>query len=88
MPAGLTLAPDRLPQGERSVQRGGWIEREEVARQGATVVIQNHGQPGLGRGLPLAEHEDIQETVVGLPDGIGGLGFATMQKIEALAVGF
>jgi hypothetical protein len=88
VPARIVLAPDRLAQCQRGVQGGGGIEREEVARHGATVVVQDHGEPGLRRGLALTEGENIQETVISLPDRVGGLSFATTEEIEALLVGF
>jgi hypothetical protein len=37
--------------------------------------------------MSVSEHEHIQETVIGLPDGVGCLSFPTMQEIEALVVG-
>src|SRR5207244_7075250 len=44
--------------------------------------------PGLGGCLTLAHQEHIEQIVIGLPDGVGTIGFTAIQKIEALLVGF
>src|SRR4029453_7478041 len=88
MPAGVVFTPDRLAQGQRGVERGGGIEGEEVPRDGAAIVVDHHGEPGLGGGFALAHEEHIEYIVISLPDGVGPLSFTAIEQIEALLVGF
>jgi hypothetical protein len=60
----------------------------EVPRHGTAIVIEDHRESGLGGRLPLVDQEHIENTVIRLPDRVGSIGFATMQEIDALLVGF
>ncbi len=88
MPAGVVFTPDRLAQGQRGVERRGGIEGEEVTSDGPAIVVDHHGEPGLGGGFTLAHEEHIEYIVISLPDGIGTLSFTAIEQIEALLVGF
>jgi hypothetical protein len=88
MPSGVVLPPDRLPQGQRGVKRRRGVKGQEVPRHGTAIVIEDHRESGLGGRLPLVDQEHIENTVIRLPDRVGSIGFATMQEIDALLVGF
>jgi len=80
------LAPDRLAQRERGLQRRRRPEEHDVACDSAAVVILDHRQPRTRRALLVVEDEQVKLGVVGLPDLVGALGLAAVDKLEALAV--
>ena len=87
VPVGIGLAPDRLAQGQRRLQRRGRREAQAVAGHGAAVVVEDDRQPGPGRAVALVADPDVELGVVGLPDRVGRVGLAAVDQVEALAVG-
>ena len=86
VPARIALAPDRLAQRQRGLERDGRLEADAEAGDRAAVVVEDDGQPGP-RGLAaLVEDPDVQRRVVGLPDLVGSAGLAAIEQVEALAV--
>ena len=70
------------------VQGRGRIECQIVTGDGPAIIILNDRQPGSGRYLPLTHQENIEQTVIRLPDRIGSLGFSTMEQIKSLCICF
>ena len=85
-PARIVLAPHRLAKRERRVQGGRCFEREKVARHGAAVVVDDRGEPRLGGGTIRAHQQDVEQRVVGLPDGVGPICFPPVDQLERLTV--
>jgi hypothetical protein len=78
-PARFALAPDGLMERQGCLQRRRRIEREKIPGDGAAVIIHNDRQPGSSRGPFIIEHHNIQQRVIGLPDGVRGFGFTPVQ---------
>src|SRR5262249_40368911 len=53
-----------------------------------TIIIDNNSQPGLFGDAFVVFEDNIKQGMIGLPDGIGGLGLTTVEKLECLIVGF
>ena len=86
-PGGVLLAPDRLAQRERSVERRGSAQEDHVARDGPRVVVDDRREP-RPRGLAsLVQDQDVEQRVVGLPEGVRRLGSVAVDQLEAVAEG-
>lgn len=85
-PGGIGLAPDRLPQRERGLQGRGGSEEDAVPGDGARVIVEHEGQPGPGRRAAGVQHEDVEQGMIGLPDGIRPLGAVTVDQFEAVPI--
>ncbi len=87
LPAGITLAPDRIPQGQGGLERAGRFQTETVARDGPTMVVFDERQPRLdGRAVRCAQM-DWEQGVIGLPDFIGALGVAPVKQVIGFGIG-
>jgi hypothetical protein len=61
---------------------------EKVPHHSATVIVEDDREPGLCERLTVAHEQQIEKTVIGLPEGIWPIGFASIQQIELLRVCF
>jgi hypothetical protein len=77
LPAGIALAPDRIPEHQGRVQRGGRFQTEAVTRDGATIVVFDQCQPRLDDCVLGSAQPDREQRVIGLPDFIGMVGVMT-----------
>ena len=55
---------------------------------GPAVIIHNDGEPGPHRVPLVMPHPQIQQGVIGLPDGVGLLCLAAIEQIKDRAIGF
>jgi len=83
-PTRVGLAPDRLPQRQREVQRGRGAKEHGVAGDRAGAVVEHDGQPRPGRCPRLVEHEQVELGVVGLPDLVRPLRLAPVDQLVAV----
>ncbi len=83
-PPGIGLAPDRLAQRQRQVQRRRCAEEHRVAGDRAGAVVLHDGQPRPGRGAVGVEDEQVEFGVVGLPDHVRALGLAAVDQFVAV----
>jgi hypothetical protein len=83
-PSRVGLAPDRLPQRQRQVQRGRGAEEHGVASDRAGAVVEHDGQPRPRRRAGLVEDEQVEFGVVGLPDLVRPLGLAPVDQLVAV----
>ncbi|AOF95319.1 hypothetical protein BSY17_4168 (plasmid) [Sphingobium sp. RAC03] len=86
-PGRIGLAPNRLSQRERRVERGGRAEENHVACYHARVIVQHRRQPRPHRATAGIEDQDIELGVIGLPDRIGVFGAVPMHQLELVAEG-
>jgi hypothetical protein len=86
MPARLMLTPDRLPKGERGLDRRRGRQRQEVPCDRPAVIIQYDCQPGLVRLSAIILDQNIKLRVIRLPDSIGCFRFRAVHQIEGFAV--
>ena len=61
---------------------------KENIRYSAAIIVRDNCEPRLSRFSVLAHQYDIQKRVVGLPYGVWSIGFATVNQIESVGVGF
>ena len=88
MPMKMPFAPDSLPERECCSHRRGRIEAKIIAGKGATVIVDHNRQP-WSSGLPiLTKQKNWKLGMVCLPDGICSWCLASVNKIEAFAIGF
>ena len=73
-PRGMRLTPHRLAYGQRGLPRGRCPQEEGVARHRTRIILPNKGQPGTHRCAIGVEHQDSEQGMIGLPDGIGACG--------------
>lgn len=85
-PRRAVLTPDRLPQGERRLQRRRRIEVDGVAGRGAAEVVKDHGQPRTRGPARRIHDEKVKLRVISLPDRVAGAGLAAQRQLEAVAV--
>ena len=85
-PAGVGLAPDRLPQRQRGLRGGRITEEHGVPGDRPGVVVQDHRQPRPGRPAGLVEHHHVQLGVIGLPDVVGVRRFPPQDQFEIVPV--
>jgi hypothetical protein len=74
-PARFALAPDGLRQRQRCLERRRGVEREKIPSDGTAVIIHNDGEPRAVRETLGVQHQNIEQRVIGLPDGVGGVDF-------------
>lgn len=86
MPGRVRLAPDRLTQRERGVQRGRGTEVDRVPRDRAGVVVLDNRQPGPDGPATGGDHPQVELGVVSLPDRVGALGLAAVNQVVHLPV--
>src|ERR1700682_3829048 len=87
MPARIFLTPDRLAQSKRRLCGRRRLEKQEIASNSTAVVIQNYSKPWLSRIFTFPLHEDIEESVIRLPNRIGSLCLPAVHQVESGAVG-
>ena len=85
-PGRVGLAPDRLAQRQRGLQRRGRAEVDGVAGDRAAEVIEDRRQPRPRRAARVVEDHHVELGVVGLPDRVGCRGLAAKDQLEAVAV--
>ena len=86
-PGRVGLAPDRLPQRQRGLQRGRGAEEDRVPGDRAGMIILDDGQPGPGGPAARIEHQQVQFGVVGLPDLVGAVRLPAVNQLEPVPVG-
>src|SRR5215510_9887439 len=82
MPPWDGLAPDRLAQHQRRLDRRGRMKTHPKPCHGSAIVIHNDGQPGTSRRPTVLLHPEIQERVVSLPDPIWSFRFTAIEQIK------
>lgn len=85
--AGSSLRPMAWAQHQRRLKGRGVPEAEADAGDGAAVVVEDDGQPRLGRPAALIEQPEVELGVVGLPELIRPARVAAIQQVERLPVG-
>ena len=87
-PAWIFLAPNRLTQREGSVQCRRVFKRKKVSGYSPAVIVDDRGEPRLGRFAVWADQQNVERRVVCRPDGVGSIRFTTGNQLECVAVGF
>lgn len=87
MPAGIALAPDRVPQRQGSSECGRDGETEAIRGDRAAVVIEDDRQPWSHRCAALVAHPEVERRVVCLPEIVGSGRFPAMEQVEGEPIG-
>ena len=70
------------------MERTGRLEGQPITRNRPTLIIDNDSQPGLFGDAFVVFEDNSNKGMIGLPDGIGGLGLTTVEKLAGLIGGF
>src|SRR5438093_12187539 len=81
-PVRFALAPDRLAEGEGSLNRGRCMQTQGITSHGAAVVVEHGRQPRLSRLTPLVEYPEVERGVVGLPHLVWPARLAAVQQLK------
>ena len=86
-PVGVRFPPDRLAQRQGSAGRRRAVEGNAKARNRATVVVDDDGQPRPSCFAVGSLGPEIELGVVGLPDLVRAFGFTPMNQVVGFAIG-
>ena len=82
MPGGDDFAPDGGTQDESGLQGGGCLKTHPQPRNGPTIIVHDHRQPGTRRLSVIVDQPEVHEGMIRLPDGIGVGRFAAIDQIK------
>ena len=87
LPRRLGLAPDGLTQGERGMEGARGFKGHHVPCHRTAIIIEDDRQPGFAGTAFVVGEQQVQQRVVGLPDGIRRLRFAAIEEVKGLVIG-
>src|SRR5258705_8215413 len=86
MPGGGDFAPDGGTQDKGGLPGGGRLKTPPKPRNGPTVIVDDHRQPGTCGLALIVDEPEVHEGMIRLPDGIRVGGFAAIDQIKSIAI--